>query len=52
MAKELTTLPGINFASCTSLEEVQDALSLMAKDAIKLLEPLPLTDAPHTHENS
>lgn len=37
MAKELTTLPEINLASCTSLEEVQDALSLMAKDANKSL---------------
>ena len=37
MTKQLSTATEINFASCTSLEEVQDALSLMAEDANKSL---------------
>lgn len=35
--KQLSDSTEINIASCTSLEEVQDALSLMAKDANKSL---------------
>lgn len=35
--RTLTSTTEINIASCTSLEEVQDALSLMAKDANKSL---------------
>ena len=37
MSKQLSSDTEINFASCTSLEEVQDALSLMSQDANKSL---------------